>query len=894
VTCPACGRAATDGAAFCASCGARLLDSEAPTLAAPGFAATRATAIGTSSSGTFQGRFAPGMLLADRYRIAGLLGRGGMGEVYRADDLVLGQPVALKFLPDDIAASEERLARFRAEVRVAREVSHPNVCRVYDIGEAAGHPFLSMEFIDGENLASLLRRIGRLPHDTAIEMARQLCAGLAAAHEKGVLHRDLKPANVMIDGRGKVRLADFGLAAVASHAAHDALAGTPAYMAPELFDQTPPSVQSDVYALGLVLYEMFTGKAAFKSATVADMARLHRESAPTSLSQLVSDADPGVERVIARCLAKDPAERPASAMAVSAALPGGDPLAAALAAGETPSPAMVAAAGGVGALDPSAALACVASVLLGFVVVVLLSARTQAIRYAPSERSPEVLADQARSILERLGYGGRPADTAYGFTVTDYITYLRTQDRSVNRWHSLRPGQPPGFTFWYRHSPVSLTTDRFFSGGRVTLNEPPLRVPGMVSVMLDLRGRLHQLMAVPPRLDTASGDPRPPDWTALFREAGFDPARFTAAAARWTPPIYADVRAAWDGVYPDRPDVPIHVEAAAAGGRPVFFQIYEPWSATTLLPQGAGGVSAGAVIQLTTGAGVLVGALLLARRNLRLGRGDQVGAFRLALVLFLTHVASGVLAADLRVDLQVMAPLIGVLVSRGLLLAALAWVSYVAIEPDLRRRSPHMLIAWTRVLAGRLRDPLVGRDILIGIAAGTGVQLLTQLGYIAPGWLGTAPDVTLPIGGGPAGSLRALLADLLAVPVQAVLVATGFVLLIFLLHLVLRRRWLAALAVLGLLGALGVANNGFNITFGFGLATLIVMTIVAMRFGLLAFIAMNAVVILLDHTPLTFDADVWYAAYGWLTLAVLAALTVYASRTALGGRAVFEGLLVRD
>src|SRR6185503_10346091 len=153
--------------------------------------------------------------LAGRYRIVALAGRGGMGEVYRAEDLTLGQPVALKFLPPDVARDPDRLARFHQEVRVARQVSHPSVCRVYDIGEADGQHFLSMEYVDGEDLASLMRRIGRLPSSKALELARQLCAGLAAAHDRGVLHRDLKPANVMIDGRGRVRIADFGLAGLA-------------------------------------------------------------------------------------------------------------------------------------------------------------------------------------------------------------------------------------------------------------------------------------------------------------------------------------------------------------------------------------------------------------------------------------------------------------------------------------------------------------------------------------------------------------------------------------------------------------------------------------------------------------------------------------------------------
>src|SRR3954451_21178495 len=179
-------------------------------------------------------RFAPGDLLGGRYRIIALLGKGGMGEVYRADDLTLEQSVALKFLPDAWSHNADAIARFRNEVRVARQVSHPNVCRVYDLGEVEGLYFLSMEYVDGEDLGSLLRRIGRLPPDKALEISRKLCAGLAAAHEKGVLHRDLKPGNIMLDGRGQVLLTDFGLAELAEHITHEQVRyGTPAYMAPE-------------------------------------------------------------------------------------------------------------------------------------------------------------------------------------------------------------------------------------------------------------------------------------------------------------------------------------------------------------------------------------------------------------------------------------------------------------------------------------------------------------------------------------------------------------------------------------------------------------------------------------------------------------------------------------
>jgi serine/threonine-protein kinase len=242
--CPFCSHAVPEDRRACPACGAALTSTSAPTKppsetpiapALKGHHPGRGTdpyALRISSSGLLsEARFVPGTILADRYRIVGLLGRGGMGEVYRADDLKLGQAVALKFLPSALATDGAMLARFHGEVRVARQVSHPNVCRVHDIGEVEGHHFLSMEYIDGEDLATLLRRIGRLPGDKAIEIARQMCAGLAAAHDNGVLHRDLKPANVMLDGRGRARISDFGLAVVSEKLRGDEVrAGTPAYL----------------------------------------------------------------------------------------------------------------------------------------------------------------------------------------------------------------------------------------------------------------------------------------------------------------------------------------------------------------------------------------------------------------------------------------------------------------------------------------------------------------------------------------------------------------------------------------------------------------------------------------------------------------------------------------
>jgi len=385
-----------------------------------------------------EGRFLPGTLLAGRYRVVALLGRGGMGEVYRANDLKLGQPVALKFLPEETAADETTRARFYNEIRTARQVSHPNVCRVYDLGDVEGQPYLSMEYVDGEDLGSLLRRIGRLPEVKGLEIARKLCAGLAAAHDRGVLHRDLKPSNIMLDGRGNILITDFGLAGLAAQMqGAEVRNGTPAYMAPEQLAGKEVSIQSDLYALGLVLYEVFTGKRAFQAASLAELVRLHTETTPVSPTSLVKDLDPAVERVILRCLDPDPGNRPASALSIAAALPGGDPLAAALAAGETPSPQIVAASGETAGIPLRVAVPCLAGIIAGLIGVLILGSQTSGLEHLNAEKSPEILAAISRELVSRLGYTTKPIDSAFGFNYGDdflrLIVYIGIRWTPIHR-----------------------------------------------------------------------------------------------------------------------------------------------------------------------------------------------------------------------------------------------------------------------------------------------------------------------------------------------------------------------------------------------------------------------------------------------------------------------------
>src|ERR1700722_14463833 len=454
---------------------------------------TSSSAPGSRSSG--QGYYVAGTTLADRYRIVSLLGKGGMGEVFRAEDLKLNQTVALKFLPVTMHDDETARARFYQEVRLAREISHANVCRVFDVGEMDGRLFLTMEYVDGEDLSSLLRRIGQFPQAKGLDIARQMCAGLAAAHDHGVLHRDLKPGNIMLDGRGRVRITDFGLAALSGDlGGEEVSAGTPAYMAPEQLAGVEVTQRSDIYSLGLVMYEIFTGKKAYEAASLGELLRLRETSSPSSVSMLVKDIDPLTERVIQRCLERDPARRPASASQVAAALPGGDPLAAALAAGETPSPAMVAASGEKEGLRPAIAWACIALVLVGLAALATLSNRVGVTNLIPLPLAPEVLAQKARELTQAVGYA-QGIDTSYGFgRYAGFVNHIDDTDKGLHRWDQLKDGAPPVILFWYRESPQYMENSEWTWTPGAFPEQPPTKISGMVQEFFTPNGRLTDFL----------------------------------------------------------------------------------------------------------------------------------------------------------------------------------------------------------------------------------------------------------------------------------------------------------------------------------------------------------------------------------------------------------------
>jgi serine/threonine-protein kinase len=818
-----------------------------------------------------------------------------MGEVYRAEDLKLSQVVAIKFLPEALSRDASALARFHSEVRISRQVSHPNVCRVFDIGDAEGIPFLTMEYVDGEDLASLVRRIGRLPQDKAVEISRQICAGLAAAHERGVVHRDLKPANVMLDGAGKIRITDFGLAGIAaSIQGTEARAGTPAYMAPEQLAGKEVTTRSDIYSLGLVMYEILTGKRAFDAATLPELMKAREEGTLTSPSTLVRDVDPLLERGILRCLEKDPAKRPLTTLQVAAALPGGDPLAAAVAAGETPSPEMVAAAGETEGLNPRIGLMCLAGVAILLILLLFIGKRSKMISYLTFGPGPEVLADKASGMIRSFGYTDASVDSARGFILNEnYLHEIQEKQRSAKRWEVLRQDEPATLIFWYRQSPNALTPltpiDNLIYG-RVQPDEPPFRLSGSRLIMLSPKGKMLEFRAVPPEVDEPLTAALPStDWGALFAAAGLETAQFKPTEPRWFPLAWGDARAAWEGAWPTRPDIPLRIEAASYRGKPIYFEMISPWDKPTRM--GEQTASRQNVVGQWFSLGLLVTVfafgIWIASKNLRAGRGDVKGSRRLATFVVLIGLINWALLAHHTSSL-LEAVIFILAVSVSLFFGMVTWLLYVALEPYVRRNWPDTLISWSRMLAGKFMDPVFARDVLLGTLFGLASAALEQLQPFVEAGLGKGPQ--RPVGLTATYVLegfRGGLASVLFLVSSCFSSALLIFFLFFILRLVIRRNWLAALlmSLLFCIPSLGAPNLLIDALFTapFFLFFLYVLY----RFGLVALAVLYFVDQLADTMPMVMPLDAWYREGGLFALIIIATLALYGFQVSRAGKPIF-------
>ncbi len=845
------------------------------------------------SSTSSQGRFLPGAMIADRYRVVALLGRGGMGEVYRADDLKLGEAVALKFLPERVERDVSLRERLMGEARLARQVAHPNVCRVYDIGEVSGRLFLSMEYVDGEDLATLLRRIGRLPQDKAVQLAREMCAGLQAAHEQGIVHRDLKPSNVMIDGRGRARLTDFGLAALASGmSAEDASAGTPAYMAPEQLIGVEATTRSDLYSLGLVLYELFTGKAAFDAQGWAEQTYLKQNTTPSNPSQLTPGLDPLIERAIMRCLSPDPNDRPASATSVSLALPGGDPLAAALAAGELPTVEMVAEAGSEQHVPVAQSFSWAAAFVVLLIGLFAVAPQVYLIQQVDVGKPPAVLMDRAHDIATALGYTDAPRDE-YGVWVYDgsQSAGLGKRFGAKGLLTHLRRDPAGSLRFMYRRSPSMMVpyNDRTMAPG---VQDPPLTVSGMVLMTLDGKGRLFNLQACPLEHDS-SGVSAPTDWAKVFALAGLPYERFASVPPQWNPVVYADQRMAWVGSVPGDSAIALRIEAASYRGKPVMFRRIYPWT-----PAVRQGDDANTIVQeLLAGGiwalfvGLLALAVFVARRNLRAGTADTQSTFRMGLVAGTIFLCRQFLGAHWTTVSTFLSSKLFMGIAYGSLLFLLVSVLYLTLEPIIRRTWPETLVSWVRLFDGRFQDARVGRDVMAGLVLSLvstlvliGAQLLwTRMsGQAIPYGLIDSPGFQTDAVMGPrfvaVELMRAVLTAL-----QGALTATA--LLAGATSLFRGRRMLAVVATASLMAIQIFPYFDPTAPRLFAMVALLALSgFTLLRFGFLALVVFVSVSDFLTSIPLVLPGSSWYATATVTGIGAVILLAAWAFRGMLEGR----------
>jgi serine/threonine-protein kinase len=656
-------------------------------------------------------------------------------------------------------------------------------------------------------------------------------------------------------------------------------------MAPEQIEGREVTARSDIYALGLVLYEVFTGRRALTATTIEELIRQQTSGDITSPSGVVSTLDPAVERAILRCLDPDPRSRPASAIAVSAALPGGDPLAAALAAGETPSPEMVAAAGDRAREMPlAAALSIGAAVVVLLLICAGLADRATIFGRVPLPKSTEVLADRAGSIREALGYRDTPADRVNGWRYDAALIEWLGDSANRPRWTDASAGRLPVVAFWQRTSSSPFIP--FDSTGSINLDDPPTLTPGMVTVETDAQGRLRRFLAVPPRVDAASstnGSVPAIDWDAILTAAGFDPASVRESPPSRMPPVFADERRAWNATQPGT-DLAVRIEAAAWQGMPVALEIIGPWSkpddALGAAPRWRGIGQTAFVLTL------LGAAAALARRNLKSGRADRQGAFRVGALTCLVLIAAWVVGhhvSDVNAERERLFSSIGL----ALFIGGAMYIVYLALEPFVRRSWPTMLVGWSRVVAGRWRDARVSRDVLLGVGCGALIALSEFAFVLLPPLAGLdepsllAPSIRPLVNGRHTAMaiLNALnegLQNGLLVVLEFAIFRAGALLATSRLSGTRTRaeRIATAIAFAAVVAFSHLNNDGSGGWLGFLVrtATVTVILVAVLRIGLLGAVFMFFAERLLTDLPLTLDNGRIYATTSWVTLAIVAAL----------------------
>jgi len=627
--------------------------------------------------------------------------------------------------------------------------------------------------------------------------------------------------------------------------------------------------------------EIFTGRRPFDGQSVKQLLEQQESAHLPSMTTGTVDVDAAVQKTIRRCLEPDPAKRPASAIVVAASLPGGDPLAAALAAGETPSPELVASAGEKEGLDQKISVPCLLVVMLCAAAAVVVQSQQSALMNAPLDDPPDVLAHRAREIASSFGYPRKPADTN---VILENRTGLLDQLKKLPgtpQWRDWLNAESP-IRIDYRESQSPLEAAPY---GQVTGDNPPLSEPGMVRALVDGAGRLKEFYAVP---YASGGDPaQPVEPAAVFRAMGLDMTAFRPATPAFLPVLAADQTAAWKGPHPKIPNLDLTVDMATWKGRVTEAKLEYGWNHGGAVQTGQtrGALARGIFLLILSGLGVLA-ALLLARRNWRMGRTDRRGALRiaaaeffLAMIVWLGTVHAVPGSATLGFFLAGASTWLGAAVS--------IWLLYLALEPSVRARWPHSIVTWNRILAGRWRDAQVGAHILIGAAVGAAVWTTAS---VVDGFTGNTM--------GASEGLVAAQGTRHWVAFQASglsgVLFTGLLFFFALtgLRWLVKKDFVAALLASVFftfvnVNALNAPNWKIKGLVYFGIC--VVLVSVLLRYGLVTIIAAAYFINSLDAIMLGGNWTAWYAPAGLASLTLLLGIAVYAFWRSLGRRELMGG-----
>lgn len=526
---------------------------------------------------------------------------------------------------------------------------------------------------------------------------------------------------------------------------------------------------------------------------------------------------------------------------------------------------------------------CLFGVVIGLIFVLLLSGQTHLINRVPLDKSPQSLAARSRQILRELGYADSPVDVWFGFGFDDsWRRFVENRDTSFTRWDSLKTGEMPVVGFQYRQSPLPLDP---LNRLQVTFDDPPQSFSNMTSMILDGQGHLLTFFRVPPQVEEPRTSPFPvPDWSMAFREAGLNLEEFQSTAPHWTPPYYGDAQSAWEGRIPGKNRIPVRIEAAAYRGKLVYFEIVHPNSTSyrqvELAPRSSsirlGLALMGCLVSLSV-------VIVFIYRTRWHERSKSKSAFRLGVLVFLvTFLRNVFLNHQLHVAKE-----FGFIVediAASLLPGTLAWLLCVALEPFAQNRWQRLLLSWRRLLSGNLRDPIVGRDTLVGCLLGVSLSVTRCGGLVTPQVFGHPP--VFP-GAGLASFahlINPMIGALSAIN-TALFLGLGLFFVFALCDLIFRKEWTATLVIWATLTTLFVfRSQAFWTDFIFAALSSVVLILCLTRLGPLSEVLLFFVHDLTyRELPITWRLNSWFATGTVLMLVLVLGVALYGFWTWLGG-----------